>query len=339
MKKIVLFTSVLASGTTFAQFTQVNEPAIGSTQQMYVCDIAAPSYAAVTGTGVTWDYSTLAGANNGAGSFDVRTMAIVAAADTPEGADYPTSAKAVVIQDFMTTYFNSTASVRSSQGFSFTDNGTTTNIILDTDEETLMNYTFSQGNTLTDAFSGHTMYGMSDLTVTGTVNASVDGTGTLKLNPTTTISNVVRYKLVDNASASTPFGNITLLRTQYEYYNLDSSNLPLFVHSTLDIGVLGAPNTIVVVLNTALPAELLSANENQLTGLTVYPNPAEDIVFVEGFKENAALTLVDAQGKTIAAAAVEPGVASLEIANVNPGVYFLHIASANGTTTERVVIR
>lgn len=339
MKKTLLFASVLLSGTTFAQFTQGNEPAIGTNQSMYVCDTLAPNYATTTGTGVTWDYSGVAGMHE-AGVPTERILSIVDAASTTEGSNFTAegATKAVVIEGFMTTYFSSTASARTSQGFSFTQAGTTTNVVHDTDPETLMNYTFSQGNTLSDPFAGHTFY-TAPIAYTGTVNATVDGTGTLKLNAATTIPNVVRYKLTDNASATTIFGNIVLSRTQYEYYDLANGSLPLFVHSTLDVTILGALNHIVVVLNSEQPDEYLSVNENELAGLTVYPNPATDEISVKGLKENAALTLVDAQGKTVATAAVEPGVASMSVANVNAGVYFLHIASANGTKVERVVIR
>ena len=340
MKKTLLFASVLLTGTTFAQFTQGNEPEVGDTQTMFVCDETAPDYATVTGTGVTWDYSTTAG-DHDAGIPAMSVLSIVDAASTTEGSNFTAegATKAVVIEGFMSTYFSSTASTRTSQGFSFDNSGTMVNVVLDTDPETLMNYTFNQGNTVSDAFGGHSVYMGAPITVTGTSTATVDGTGTLKLNAATTIPNVVRYKLTDNASGTAGFIPISLARTQYEYYDLANSSLPLFVHSTLVVTIASAPNVIKVVLNSEEPDDYLSVNENELAGLTVYPNPATDEISVKGLKENASLTLVDAQGKTVATAAVEPGVASLSVANVNAGVYFLHIASANGTKVERVVIR
>jgi hypothetical protein len=116
--------------------------------------------------------------------------------------------------------------------------------------------------------------------------------------------------------------------------------MPLFIHSTLQLIIgNGAPSVTTVILSSAEPDGFVNTNENTLTGVTVYPNPANDVLSVKGLKNNATLTLVDAQGKTIATQAVEAGVATMNIDQVNAGVYFLHITSNNETSVQRVVVR
>ena len=338
MKKALLITSVLLSGTTFAQFDQGNEPSVGQSQNMYVCDPTAPDYASMSGTGQSWDYSGVVGDGT------TSTLSIEDPASTPEGASFAAATKAVVIDNFMTTYLSSSAGSRNSEGFSFVAGGAfgTVNAVLDTDNELLMNYPFAVGASLTDNFSGTAESGSGDFPCAGTAYASVDGSGTLILNDATTLTGVVRYKLVDTATATgIPILNTAqIIRTQYEYYDLANSELPVFIHASLSVSIGGgAPTTQTVVLNSVEPNDFMAVAANELTGLSVYPNPAADVIAVKGLQDNATLTLVDAQGKTVAAAAVEAGVATLSINTVEAGVYFLHIATANGSKIERVVVK
>lgn len=59
MKKPLLFTLLIATTAAQAQMTVSNEPSIGETSTMYVCDASTANLAGVNGTGVTWDYSNL----------------------------------------------------------------------------------------------------------------------------------------------------------------------------------------------------------------------------------------------------------------------------------------
>lgn len=339
MKRNLLIASLLLTGAASAQFTQANEPAIGAGQTMYELDTLASNYASMTGSGQTWDYSNTAGLS----SSSTRTFTIEDPATTPEGSSFPSATKAIVINGFMTTYISSTSSARNSQGFSFNGGAGlgTVDAKLSTNDELLMNYPMALTNSLVDVFSGTATASSQTFPCSGNNMAIVDGMGTLKLNAATTINNVLRYKLADTAHATVPIvGPVDMIRTQYEYYALGTNNdLPLFVHSTLTVVLSGAPTTTVYVLSSVAPDGYLAVNENELSNVTVYPNPATETIAVKGLKNNATLTLVDAQGKTIAASTVTPGVASMNIENVNAGVYFLNITSNNATSVQRVMIQ
>lgn len=340
MKKHLLITSILLSGSAMAQFTQANEPAIGASVAMYELETTADPYASFTGAGQTWDYSGYFGTTTTTRLFSMQDPA-----STPEAGDFPGAQKAAVIEGFMTTYLTSTASSRSSLGFSFEAGGAfgTVNASLDTDNELLMNYPMNTSDQLIDIFSGTAYTGSGDFPAAGNCIATVDGSGTLVLNSTTSYTGVLRYKLVDTATATgIPFLNTAdIYRVQYEYYKPGTNNdLPLFIHSSLAISLGGGvPTEQIFVLSSAAPDGFLNTNENTLTGITVYPNPADEMVSVKGLADNATLTLLDAQGKTIAAKTVEPGTASLSLEGINAGVYFLQVTSNDQTTVERVVVK
>lgn len=339
MKRHLLITSLLVSSASMAQFTQSNEPAIGTSVNMYELEETADPYASFTGAGQTWDYSGYFGMTNTTRLFSMQDPA-----GTPEVADFPGAQKAAVIEGFMTTYLTSNASSRSSLGFSFAAGGAfgTVNASLDTDNELLMNYPMALSDQLVDIFSGTAYTGSGDFPTTGNCLASVDGTGTLTLNSSTSYTGVMRYKLIDTAYADLGIlGSAAIYRVQYEYYKTGvNSDLPLFIYSSLAISVGGGqPTEQIFVLSSAAPDGYLNVNENELTGITVYPNPADEMVSVKGLAENATLTLIDAQGKTVAAKTVEPGTASLSLSEITSGVYFLHVTSNNQTTVERVVVK
>lgn len=337
MKRHLLITSVLLSGTAMAQFTETNEPAISATQAMYELEPTADPYASMTGSGQVWDYSIFFGVDQ-----STRALSVLDPTATVEGSNFPSAEKAIEIEGFITTYITSTSTERTSPGFVYID-GTDTTVVQLSNTELLMNYPMGLSASLVDTYSGTatTTLFATPLACNGFNSAIVDGSGTLNLGSGATFNNVLRYVLIDTTSASTPFGDVVVARTQYEYYDLTSSDkLPELVHSTISISVLGGlPTVQTFVLSSAAPDGYLNVNENELTGITVYPNPANEVVSVKGLAENATLTLVDAQGKTVVAKTVEPATASLSLSNVTSGVYFLHVTSNNQTTVERVVVK
>lgn len=338
MKKNLLIASLLLSGAASAQFTQANEPAVGANQAMYELEETADPYASFTGAGQTWDYSSYFGLDN-----SPRTFSIVDPASTAYASTFTSSTKAISIEGFITTFISSDANTRVSQGFVFEDASDTTIVDLSSNTELLMNYPMALSASLVDTYGGNVNTTLSPLPLTCTGNdiATVDGSGTLILNSSTTISNVLRYHLIDTATATTPFGDVLLVRNQFEYYELGSnSNIPLFILSSLSISIAGGtPTVTTVVLSNVAPDGFLGVNTNELAGVTVYPNPATETISVKGLTADAQLTLVDAQGKTVASKTVEAGLASMDINAVTAGVYFLHITANELTTVERVIVR
>ena len=88
----------------------------------------------------------------------------------------------------------------------------------------------------------------------------------------------------------------------------------------------------------SLQAEISFANDRTLT---VYPNPADDILYVELSGAGIAnITLYDLQGRVVGANNDSPlqGTATLNVRNVPAGVYVLRVTDTNGKEYHRKVV-
>lgn len=337
MKLNLLLATSLITGAAFGQFTQANEPAIGANTTLYVVDSNATNYASVTGTGVTWDYSTIQGYQ----SAPTKVIAVVAPSSTPSASNFTSSQKAIQIPNFITTYFTSTTSDRVSQGFSFQDpSAGSIDVVLNSNSELLMNYPFAVTNTLTDAFSGsaytNALPGQA-IPTSGTITASVDGSGTLKLSSTVTLSNVLRYKIVEHATANAGFLTVNIDRVQYEYYDLANSSLPVFVHSALTIDM-GSPTTQTLVMSSVQPTTALGLNDLSGKEFGMYPNPANESVTLAGLSGNETISIIDLAGKTVYSVTASNSTQTLNVSDIQAGIYNVVVISNGVKTTKKLTI-
>lgn len=337
MKLNLLLATSLITGAAFGQFTQANEPTVGMYSTMYVLDSNAVNYSSMTGASQTWDYSNTVGISSSA----TKDVSVMTPSSTPYAASYPSSTKAIDIPGFMTSYFTSSTSSRTSQGFVF-DGGAAAGmveVIFSSDEELLMNYPFALSGTLTDAFAGTAETSLGSFPTTGSITATVDGTGSLKLNSTTTLTNITRYKLVDQASANTGiFGNILMDRVQYEYYDLSTPSLPVFVHSELTITIGGTPTVQHLVLSSVAPDEYLTISENNKATFGLYPNPANESVVISGLAGNETIAIVDMAGRTVLTAQNSGTTQTLNVSDFQAGVYNVVVISNGSKTTKKLTI-
>lgn len=327
MKKLILLVAVISSLNGLAQFTQTNEPVIGNGETLFVIDSAAVNYEGVTGSGVTWDYSFY----GGYGSIS-RVVTVLDPAFTSNASDFSNSTQAIDIQNATTDYFSSTASQRVGQGYVFTEQTFgEVKLVFDTDEATLMNYPMNVGDIVTDTYQGTLYFSFSGLPqsppASGSVTASVDGQGTLKLANGADFPNVLRYKLIDTASATLPLvGDVQVIRRQFEYYDHSSSTLPLFIHTYLSVtqsngSVLAEISN---VLSSVDPLEYVSIGEDESLTLQVYPNPAMNYLNIEA-NEVFDYTIFNASGVLVSTGNSSLLKTKLDISALNTGVYFVKI--------------
>ena len=340
MKKTLLFAVLSLTFYGNAQFTQANEPAISDIETMYLCDSFAVNLDGVTGSAVTWDYTTLGGY-----PAETRDVEVVAASATPNASDFPTSVSAIKVGTNLTSYYSSTASDRSSQGFVFSEPSLGDVIAqFSANEETVATYPFAFGNSVDDAFSGDIGYlGTLSTTATGMGHASVDGEGTLNLPNGVSLSNVLRYRLIDTSWATItlpiPLGDMEFIRTQYEYYDHTVSNLPVFIHSTIKVQNVGAPAPISeqsLVLSLYEPGYLSTSSIDEVE-FSVYPNPATETVTISGnLGDDAQAVLFDQSGRELISSSVSNG-STINISALENGVYFVRIQDNGLTTTKSIV--
>jgi hypothetical protein len=167
---------------------------------------------------------------------------------------------------------------------------------------------------------------MGSFPCTGNVTATCDGSGTLKLNAATTLTGVLRYKLVDHVSATVPLiGQVDMDRVQYEYYDFATSNLPVFVHSSLTISIGGSPTTQYIVLSSVAPDDYLAVNNNETIDFQMYPNPATGEVTLSGLTGNETIQITDMAGRVVVSTTATGATTKVAIDGLKAGVYSVMI--------------
>lgn len=340
MKKKLLFISLFASSLVNAQsLTQANEPAIGESASMFLVDSFATNYSGVTGAGVTWDYSNLAGYEN-----ETRMIQVVDPSTTPDAASFPSSTKAYDLAGTIVTYYTSSATERTSQGFRFTEPSMGDVVSLyDTDEMIMATYPFANGNSLTDAYSGDVSYNIgvpTTETLNGNAYAWIDGQGTLDLPLGVSLTDVIRYKSIDTAYSTAPIiGAVEIIREQYEYYKHSVQNLPIFIHASIKIQQpASAPlGEVSMVLSYYETEEYVGLDEENQATFKVFPNPASEKITIEGNLNNLSVAnLLDQSGRIVKT--FNPSLNNtLDISDIDAGIYLLSIESNGAIHTEQII--
>lgn len=347
MKKQILFAAILFSlDATAQQLDASNEPIIGDFKQMYVCDTLTDPLSSTTGTGVTWDYSQLVGMNG-----ETQIIEVIDPAATDSAAYFPTSTKAMNIQGSLTNYFNSSSTDRVSQGFVYEEpNFGTVLAVFSADEQVTMQYPFVVNDYFTDDFGGDLTFTFNGLpqnpSCTGASYAEIDGQGTLLLPGSTSIPNVIRYKIVDTVFTQVIFVvplDIEFVRTQYEYYDVANSTLPLFIHTSILIEQQGSSTPLMsqtIVASSVEPTIQAGLTSSEKNNFVVHPNPSNGIINFKGdFNANANATVFDQTGRKICEIESLFNGQSTDLSNLNKGMYMVLINNNGSISSHNIVLR
>ncbi len=341
MKKfIVALTFFSVAYTAKCQsFTQSNEPQIGQSATMYVCDSSMSSMASQTGANVTWNFANLQGYN---GLTNMITV-IDPSVSTFFSSTFASSTKAISYENTITTFLSSSATERLLHGFVYADPNLG-NVIANysQDNEILASYPFAFQGSVSDIFSGNLQYTLGvtqSPACSGSSKAMVDGTGTLILAGTT-FPNVIRYTVSDTVSATTILGLVSVIHTQFEYYDLANNTLPLFVHTTITIKQ--GSNTMVdrsIVLSSVQPSQNVGIIEVNNALFSVSPNPTNDNIQVNGnFSGNLNGEILDQVGRKVMNVTVQSG-DFINLSTLNPGIYSLVLNDGKSKTTKRILLK
>ena len=347
MKKQILLSFCVIPFLNFGQsMDQNNEPTVGQNNQLFMCDSLTDPLNNVSGSGVVWDYSQIAGF-----SGQTKVIEIVDPASTTDAASFTTSTKAFSIQGSITNYFNSSSTERISQGFVFQEPSFGTVLAtFDTDQQTTVQYPFTNGDAFEDAFSGQLSFNFNGLpqnpTCTGNSYASIDGNGTLKLPNATNLNNVIRYKIVDTLYTQVVFViplDIELIRTQYEYYDYANGNLPVFIHSSVTIQQIGATTPLLqqsVVLSAVEPTNFVGLTSNLNGELKFFPNPSDgNIIFTNNLNENSLVKIIDQSGRIVFEKQIQGDSSILDLNHLNTGTYIVNVFTEKDTYQSRITIQ
>jgi hypothetical protein len=175
----------------------------------------------------------------------------------------------------------------------------------------------------------------------GSCYAWIDGQGTLLMPDGSTITDAIRYKMIDTSETNiTLFGDLEIVRTQYEYYDITNSNLPVLTFSRLLIqqpggGLPLADNSI--ILSTVDPTNSVGLFTNDLISFETYPNPTNGIVSLKGeFDADATVSVFDQSGRLLITQKAING-SSIDLSNFNTGMYLLKVTSNGASGTKTIV--
>lgn len=343
MKKRFLLLSLLSSSLINAQsLTQANEPILGASTTMFVCDTSFSSYDEISGAGAVWDFSTI--------SAQAENLSLTMSVKPSENKEFINSTKITEIAGFLSMYWNSTTDEKSSQGFVFTENSLGDIIInYSKNNEKLMSYPFSMVSTVLDTFIGtisNSSLQLKDVPCEGRITSTNDGVGTLKLPNNTTYSNVFRHKIVESTVGTVTIPNFEDIltkvnRTQYDYYAPENeSALPVFSHITVKINAKGLNKIVTMVLSSVQPTTVASVSTLKEQKFSVYPNPTTDKIIIKGeFTENSSAKIVDQLGRVVKIIEVVKDGTEIDLSTIHAGIYILTV-SQNGTETqERISVK
>ncbi len=79
---------------------------------------------------------------------------------------------------------------------------------------------------------------------------------------------------------------------------------------------------------------LLGTTEILKSKITVYPNPATDIVIVENLKPNSSLELIDNSGKLVKSISSKTSKTEINIKNLASGIYYLKV---DGQSVQKII--
>lgn len=87
-------------------------------------------------------------------------------------------------------------------------------------------------------------------------------------------------------------------------------------------------------------SQTLSINDIELAGVSIYPNPANDIITVENnlLNEEVQLQLTDVLGKELKTGKLTNKRVTIDVSDVQEGIYFLNCNTDNKRFTKKIII-
>lgn len=336
MKKLVLGLFCFSGLSAAAQsFTVDDTLSAGDSHIYYTADSNAVNLDAVTGAGVTWDYSTLW---MYAGSTQLDTVKY--ASDSPDFSDYPNASYHDDLAGGISHYYSNTADSVVSYGFVFSAQGNNVKVMHDIDPQKNLELPMNLNDTFTDSTYGSVDISGSVSPTAGDVVVIADGTGTLNLGGST-FSNTIRIKMVEaiEGTITVPFpATGTVTRTTYTYYDFTVQNEPLLIHSTINVSIPPAINENYSAVYSGVALTPAGIEESVFGTFEVYPNPAVDIATITTEYADQ-LVIVNALGQTVVTINNPQNIESVDVSKFESGVYYVNVQKGENAQTKKLIIK
>lgn len=337
MKKVLLLSTLFAGIAAKSQTFTVNDTSYtGLSANYFVMDSSAVTHAAVTGNGVTWDYSTLT-------AYENATLPNVVqdASGTTNASSYPMAVYNDDLSTGASVYFTNSADSITVYGFVFMADGMEVIMKHDLDPLKAMEFPMAVGDSYTDATAGELEVASFPSSTSGTATVSVDGFGTLNISGNTH-TNILRVKLVEAIDATITFpmpSTGTVTRTVYSYYDFAASKQPLLIHANIAVDTDLLVDDYTAVYYSGTPDYFLGVDGmSNVTKLSILPNPSNDVVTITTDGTADKLTVYNLNGQIITSINNPQGVETLSVSELPAGTYLIKLTKEGVVTEEKLVV-
>ena len=340
MKTPLLLLGICIGFNSMAQSFDIDDTlSTGDMNTYYVLDSNALNLSEVTGTGVTWDYSTI-----GAVDTDPNANNIIDRSASYFDEYYPSADYCELFENSVYTFFSNDADAEevNVHGFVFQEIENDFIIAYDVDPLVSAKFPMNYGVTYTDDIAGRAILPLADeVDITGTATVNVDGSGTLIVGDVT-YTDVVRVHTVEDSEGFVVvFGvTITITRDSYVYY-AEGTDMPVFIYANVDAGLGIAGDfgfTAVYSANEITEGVGVNNYANQDVELSVYPNPSTNglltIVTEQGTEQ---LIVRNSLGQIVENLNKPTNTIKLNLNSYENGIYFVEAIKAGKSSTTKFV--
>lgn len=180
-------------------------------------------------------------------------------------------------------------------------------------------------------------------TKNGTVTSTIDGYGTLQ-TPSGTYTNVLRQKIVENATVTTGGQSVNMTFTHYYWMKADMHHYVMSIVSTEITGApVPVPASYAVIYTTATGGVGIDEQAALAGEVDIYPNPADRDLNIK--TNNLAIDKVELfniLGQKLLSKTIDRKncfSVTLNTLELSGGNYFVKINTEKGLLTKQVVIR
>lgn len=341
MKTPLLLLGICATVAGTAQTIQLEDTlSTGDAMTYFVLDSNATAYEEVVGADVEWDYDDVA-----AYMIAPNNNNIIDREDSDFSTDFPDARYTEAFENSVQTYFtnNDGASQVIVHGFVFQE--LTSDFIIKYDVDPLISYQFPMnfGDSYTDEIEGTASLPLAgDVSISGEATIEADGTGTLKLAGTA-YPNVIRVHTTEISEGVILGSPATITRESFVYYDIDSYNMPIFVHATV-LAELGAGGdfgfTAVYGKDEITDYVGLEEETTSPVQLSIYPNPvAGTFTTVSATEGTTKLTILNSVGQIVRVINNPQTTEQIDVSELERGVYFVQAIKGAATETEKFIVK
>jgi len=339
MKKTLLLFSVISLSAANAQSITVDDTlSTGDKMNYYLADSSSNDFDAITGSGVTWDYSNLAFLDNT--NTGTNLDSVIVASTAAFASNFTQSDYSEFFVNGLNTFFRNTPDSVITDGFFFND-GTNDYIVrYQNDPLITSKFPMNFGTTYTDPIDGEAIAGGQTVAISGSATIAADGVGTFLLAGNT-YNNILRVKTVETLSGTSLLvGTVNITRTSYVYYDNSFSKMPIFIYGDvfIELGALGNVGAKTVWSKDPLNGFAGTDTYGVLPALEIYPNPASSVVNIETNNVES-ITLFNSIGETIKTITNPSTIESIAVDNLATGIYFVQTKSKGELLTKKLVIK